>query len=138
MMKKTNVTETVRYNTIAELIYNLLCHLKADEHKNYESVKLYGNSQLMFDILKYIFQFMQDSIKIGYIDITSNWYDENEKQSYVLEISEDMVLGIQSVWNGNLPLFDESKFSICMDYCDEEIISSISVSGSKFVIGTMN
>lgn len=129
--------DSAEFDTVSDLIDTLLAQAKINPRSEFESVKLYGNSQLMILALKYLLSLETVPIKIGYIDFTSGWYDLEVKDEYVLEISEDFTACVQSAWNGNLPLSNEAKYTICMGYCSTDVIENCMIEGTPLVIGNL-
>lgn len=89
-------------------------------HPEFESVKLYGNSAFIIEALKCIVC-DYPNIVIASIEITSNEIDPVETDLYVLSITEEYELFIQSAYNGSTLYANESKFVICQ----KEVFSQV-------------
>ena len=121
------------------LVDFLIDKLKSEKHDEYESVKLYGNDELMFDILTILLKSDKyNYIRIGCIELSLKWFDRNERSEYVFEISENNVASIQVAWGDNSPLLNESKFTICMNYCSQEIFDNVVSDGTPLIIANIS
>lgn len=129
------VTED-KFATIDELIWCVIHAVNEIENEELESVKLFGNSHLMFDILKRLFIDPQYGfIKIGSLDITAHWFDQNDKDDYVLELNDNYELSIQSIWNEGKMLKHEAKYAIIpISICDIEILESVIEEDIPFLV----
>lgn len=128
------------FATVDELIWCAIHAVNEIENEELESVKLFGNSHLMFDILKRLFLDPQyDFIKIGSLDITAKWFDQNEKDDYVLELNDDYELSIQSIWNEGKMLKHEAKYAIIpISICDVDILESVIEEDIPFLVANFS
>lgn len=115
------------FSTIDELIWCAIHAVNEFENEESESVKLFGNSDTMYEILKKLIVDPQYGfIKIGCIDWSANWFDQNKKDDYVLEINDNYEVCIQSAWNGDQILKHESKYIICLvSICSNDLLKSL-------------
>lgn len=90
-------------------------------HPEFESVKLYGNSAFIIETLKCIVC-DYPSISIASIEIVSNEIDPVENDLYVLSITEEYELFIQSAYNGYTLFANEAKFVICQKDIFSQVI----------------
>lgn len=121
------------FNSIGDVIDCLLYQSKI-AHEEYESVKLYGNSSFIIDALKYIIRNYHD-ITIASLDITLSEIDPVCNDLYVLIITDDLELYIQSAWCGEKLYLNEAKFAICPKDIDSYIVEEISKSETPIVLG---
>ena len=116
--------EYMAYKNISEII-DALRQASALSHEDYESVKLYGDSEFILSALRCIISNKKYSdIVIASIDITSSNIDLNCKDDYVLTLYDDE-LYIQSAWNGNSLYMNDAKFTICQSEVPEHIFFNI-------------
>lgn len=127
-----NLVTTMDFHNIKEIIDCLLSKSKIP-HREYESVKLYGDSAFIMKILKYIIR-RYDDITIAAIDIMLSDIDSVCKDIYVMSLTDGLELFIQSAYNGEILLFDESKFVICGEEIYRQICDRIS-DDTSVVIG---
>lgn len=133
-----DLIDCIEFENIEDLIDLLLDRLETVQHEDYESVKLYGNSELIMSAIKLIISSKKyDKLRIGYIDITSFWYDTNINDNYIIEISQDFVVCIQSAFSDGTVLQNEAKFTICMNDCDTSILENIMSEGTSFVVANI-
>ena len=128
------------FATIDELIWCAIHAVNEIENEELESVKLFGNSHLMLDILKRLFVDPQyEFIKIGCIDVTAAWFDQNEKDDYVLELNSDYELSIQSAWNDGRILKHEAKYAILpVSIISNDIIASVIEEDIPFLVANFS
>lgn len=125
--EKNKKIEYATYENINEIIY-VLKQATTLPHDDYDSVKLYGNSEFIISVLRCILSNKKHSdILIASIDITSSTIDSTCKDDYVL-ILYNKELYIQSSWNKNCLYMNEAKFTICQygvpDYILDNVLKS--------------
>lgn len=119
-----NNIEYITYNSIGEIIDALRKALKSP-HEEYDSVKLYGNSEFIISVLKYIIQSKEyEEITIASINVTLHDIDLECRDDYVLSIYDDE-LYIQSAWNNDQLFENEAKFTICHSSVPDYIIECV-------------
>ena len=91
----------VAYDSVRQVIDTLLLNSEFT-HPEYESVKLYGDADLIIDALCAIFR-NYPNLDIALIDITASGVDHATNDEYVLAIYGKEVY-VQSAWNGLEPL----------------------------------
>lgn len=108
-------------------------------HDEYESVKLYGNSYLMLVALHQIITDEKYSdVTIASLDFTMGFIDPVLKDDYVLIITDEKELYIQSMWNGDTLFANEAKYTIYEQHIEKSIIDSLVIDDSISVIGKLN
>lgn len=124
------------FATVDELIWCAIHAVNEIENEELESVKLFGNSHLMMDILKKLFTDPQyNFIKIGSINVTAVWFDKNEKDDYVLELNDNYELSIQSAWNNGIIFKHEAKYAILLvSIISDDIIVSVIEEDIPFLV----
>ena len=141
-MKNDSAVDSIDYlkfETVEDMIDLLLEKLETVEHGDYESVKLYGNGELMLSIIKLFFTLDKYShLQIGCLHVTASWFDMNETSEYVLEISDDYTVCIQNAIQDDVALLNESKFTICMNYCNQDIFDNVISEGTALVIANLS
>lgn len=125
----------VSYSSIDGLLDELLSHID-DKHEEFESVKLYGNGNIMLGLLKHILTSKFVNLKIGTVNFSTTGYDTFCKDEYSFEISEDRTICIQSAWNDSEPFLNEAKFAMVVG-CSPEIVENIMKENSEFVVANL-
>ncbi len=118
---------------MGDILDSLLLHSKIP-HEEYESVKLYGKSCFIIEMIKYIIRNYTD-ITIASLDITLSDIDPVCKDLYVLILTEENELFVQSAFSGETLLCNEAKFTICQDIVSSQVICNVSKDGTPVVIG---
>lgn len=141
-MKPDNDVLGINYEEFKDLeniIDLLLDKSKSIKHDDYESVTLYGNGETMLSVIKKLLTLDKYChLRIGYIEVAASWFDENAKNEYMLEISNDDVISIQSAWNGDILFSNESKFTVCMINCSKEIFDNVILKDAALVIADIS
>lgn len=119
-MNEMKIETICSMNTVVDC---LLQH-SSIPHPEYESVKLYGDSAFIMDAIKTIICDYPD-VTIASLDITLNEIDPVEKDLYVLSITDDLELFVQSAWNGNTLYKNEAKFIICNTDVYSQIVDTL-------------
>lgn len=118
-----------------EGIIDTLIDATQKPHDEYESVKLYGDSELILKCLKHIMSSDKyDGIAIASLDITSSDVDSVCKNDYVLTITDDQELYIQSAWNDDILFANEAKFVICQYGISSLVVDNVLRDNTKIFI----
>lgn len=118
--------EFVDIENVGNIVNTLIAATKIP-HDEYESVKIYGDSLFILDILKCILRDNQyDEIRIASLDITSSDIDNVCKDDYVLILTDNLELYVQSAWNGNKLYANEAKYTMCQKNINPLILKNIS------------
>lgn len=128
-----NLVEEKTFSSMDEILECLLQHSE-DIHTEYESVKLYGKSSFIIEMLRFIICNYTD-ITIASLDITLSEIDPVCKDLYVLILTEENELFVQSAFSGEILLSNEAKFTICQDIVSSQVIRNVSKDGTPVVIG---
>lgn len=129
--------ENTKYNSIGELV-DALIRVSATYHEDYESVKLYGDSEFIISVLKYIIKNDKyDFLNICSVDITSSTIDPDCSDDYVLSLYDDGIY-IQSAWNGDNLFRNEAKYTICISDTPSYIIDNILLDDTPIEICELN
>lgn len=121
-------------NTIDGIIDTLIDAARKP-HDEYESVKLYGNSELILKCLKHIMSSDKyDGITIASLDITSSDIDSVCKDDYILTITDDQELYIQSAWNDDILFANEAKFVICQYGISSLVVENVLRDNTEILI----
>ena len=126
----------VSYDSIDELLAKLILESQ-NSHDEYESVKCYGESTLMVELL---IRIMRDPLYKDYnlasMELTCGYVDPAQTDEYVF-ILFDGDIYIQSAWNGDKPFSNEAKFAVCQEGTSAEIVDMISAEGTDLEIATI-
>ncbi len=125
--------KNITYSSMGEILDSLLLHSKIS-HEEYESVKLYGKSCFIIEMIKYIICNYTD-ITVASLDVTLSEIDSVCKDLYVLILTEENELFVQSAYSGETLLSNEAKFTICQDIVSSQVIHNVSKDGTPVVIG---
>lgn len=124
----------VAYDSVRQVIDTLLLNSEFP-HPEYESVKLYGDADLIIDALCAIFR-DYPNLDIALIDIIASGVDHATNDEYVLAIYGKEVY-VQSAWNGLEPFRNEAKFAICQSGISPKIIEQILSEETEAEIATI-
>lgn len=125
--------EYVTFKNIGEII-SALEQASFIPNDDYDSVKLYGNSEFIISAMRHIISNERYSdITITSIDITSSVVDPVCKDDYVLSIYNNE-LYIQSAWNDDCLYMNEAKFTICQSGIPDYIIKNVTKCGTPVKI----
>lgn len=125
--------EYVAFKNIGEIV-NVLEQASFVPNDDYDSVKLYGNSEFIISAMRHIISNERYSdITVASIDITSSIVDPVCKDDYVLSIYNNE-LYIQSAWNDDCLYMNEAKFTICQSGTPDYIIKNVIKCGTPVKI----
>lgn len=134
--KNTSQIENIEYVTFKDIdeIVSALEQASFVPNDNYDSVKLYGDSEFIISVMRHIISNERYSgITIASIDITSPVVDPVCKDDYVLSIYNNE-LYIQSAWNDDCLYMNEAKFTICQSGTPDYIIKNVIKCGTPVKI----
>lgn len=134
--KSTDKIENIEYVTFKDIgeIVSALEQASIVPNDDYDSVKLYGNSEFIISAMRHIISNERYSnITIASIDITSSVVDPVCKDDYVLSIYNNE-LYIQSAWNDDYLYMNEAKFTICQSGTPDYIIKNVIKCGTPVKI----
>lgn len=135
-IKNTNQIENIEYVTFKDIdeIVSALEQASFVPNDDYDSVKLYGDSEFIISVMRHIISNERYSdITIASIDITSSVVDPVCKDDYVLSIYNNE-LYIQSAWNDDCLYMNEAKFTICQSGTPDYIIKNVIKCGTPVKI----
>ena len=135
-IKNTNQIENIEYVTFKDIdeIVSALEQASFVPNDDYDSVKLYGDSEFIISVMRHIISNERYSdITIASIDITSPIVDPVCKDDYVLSIYNNE-LYIQSAWNDDCLYMNEAKFTICQSGTPDYIIKNVIKCGTPVKI----
>ncbi len=132
-----NEIERIEFKSVGDILDTLIRASKLP-HTEYESVKLYGSSSLMIDVLKCaLCKKKYSDITIASIDMTMPDIDPVLKDDYVLVITDDKELYVQSVWNDDVLFSNDAKFAICYSDVSPIIIDNVLLTNTPVAIGNL-
>ena len=135
-IKTSDQIENIEYVTFKDIdeIVSALEQASFVPNDDYDSVKLYGNSEFIISAMRHIISNERYSdITIASIDITSSVVDPACKDDYVLSIYNNE-LYIQSAWNDDCLYMNEAKFTICQSGTPDYIIKNVIKCGTPVKI----
>lgn len=135
-IKTSDQIENIEYVTFKDIdeIVSALEQASFVPNDDYDSVKLYGNSEFIVSAMHHIISNERYSdITIASVDITSSVVDPVCKDDYVLSIYNNE-LYIQSAWNDDCLYMNEAKFTICQSGTPDYIIKNVIKCGTPVKI----
>ena len=135
-IKTSDQIENIEYVTFKDIdeIVSALEEASFVPNDDYDSVKLYGNSEFIVSAMHHIISNERYSdITIASVDITSSVVDPVCKDDYVLSIYNNE-LYIQSAWNDDCLYMNEAKFTICQSGTPDYIIKNVIKCGTPVKI----
>jgi hypothetical protein len=129
--------EFISFDNIEDVIDMLLQKLSL-QNDDYESVKFYGDFDIIIMMLRCILGNKKyTEISVASIDVTSSEIDSVCKSDYVLIITDDKELYIQSAWNGDILFSNNAKFTICCSSICMNIVSNVMHDNTPIVIASI-
>jgi len=129
--------KNTKYSSVGELI-DALIDKSTEYHKDYESVKLYGNSEFIISVLRRIIKDDKyNFLNICSVDIISSTVDPVCNDDYVLSLYDNGIY-IQSAWNVDSLFKNEAKYTICIFGTPEYIINNVLLDTTPIEIAELN
>jgi len=129
--------KNTKYSSVGELI-DALIDKSTEYHEDYESVKLYGNSEFIISVLRYIIKNDKyNFLNICSVDIISSTVDHVCNDDYVLSLYDNGIY-IQSAWNADSLFKNEAKYTICIFGTPEYIINNVLLDTTPIEIAELN